>query len=67
MERLLILHRLLLLVLSCKLEHILTVYFVLSSRNSLLLIEFVAASDHKVDNAIARKDKKKLPLPVRPH
>ncbi|KAI0933206.1 hypothetical protein AcV7_004742 [Taiwanofungus camphoratus] len=29
----------------------------------LLLIEFVAASDHKVDNAIARKDKKKLPLP----
>lgn len=34
---------------------------------SLLLIEFVAATatGHNVDNAIARKDKKKMPIPVR--
>jgi hypothetical protein len=33
----------------------------------LLLIEFVAASaaGHKAENAMARKDKKKLPIPVR--
>ncbi|KAG6820129.1 hypothetical protein H0H93_005004 [Arthromyces matolae] len=33
----------------------------------LLLIEYVAATatDHKAENAIARKDKKSLPIPVR--
>ena len=36
----------------------------------MLLIEYVAATaaDHDVKNAIARKDKKSMPIPVRrPH
>ena len=36
--------------------------------SSLLLIEYVAATavEHDVDNAIQRKDKQSLPIPVRP-
>lgn len=38
------------------------------SSGRLLLIEFVAASGtgHKVESSISRKDKRKLPIPVRP-